>query len=216
MLSRGALSIQARALKGVARAAPCVQTRAESTDAATSEYKGSKNYIPGKQGYAPGFPPPKNWPAEPRTPPAPKLASDLPTPSSAKKQTTSNSSNPEQNATRLYKQRLREMRFAYQYDHLVSQQQKREQQKESLERVKKYQADRKEKLRREWIEYDTKVRADPLSAENVLNSEGKTLLSNIPGEESTTDQHQPDEVAETPSPVVAKPGKPGYRLAPPR
>ncbi|KAJ1949438.1 hypothetical protein EC988_004770, partial [Linderina pennispora] len=190
MLSRGALSIQARALKGIARATPCMQTRAESTDAASSEYQGSKNYVPGKQGYAPGFPPPRNWPAEPREPPKPQLASDLAVPTT-KKQIDSRSSNPEQNATRLYKQKLREMRFSYQYDHLVKQQAKREQQEESLERVKRYQANRKEKLRQEWIEYDTKVRSDPLSAENVLNSEGKTLLSNIPGEESHADQHQP-------------------------
>ncbi|KAI8325759.1 hypothetical protein GQ54DRAFT_249980, partial [Martensiomyces pterosporus] len=191
--------------------------------ASGEEYKGSANYVPGKQGFAPGFPPPKNWRDSPRAKPAPLVPGDLAAPSGKHAyRPESEEAAAAENPARLYKQKMKELRYSYMHGHLVEQQRKRELRKESLAKVRKLHADRREKLRKERILYETQVRADPLSAENVLNAEGKTLLSNIPGEESHADQHQPDADESAGAAAAAKKAvklrdlETGYKLAPPR
>ncbi|KAJ1882983.1 hypothetical protein H4R99_001213 [Coemansia sp. RSA 1722] len=164
-----------------------VSARYQSTD--SSSYEGSKNYVPGKQGYAPGFPPPKNWRAEPRAKPLPLVASDLPKPKPA-------ISRAKPTAATEFRQKMRELRHEYLHDHLVVQQEKREVQKKNLQLMRQVHKERKEKIQRERQVYETQVRSDPLSAENVLNAEGLTLLGNVP-ELKSVDQ-------------------PGYDLKPPK
>ncbi|KAJ2742986.1 hypothetical protein GGI20_004092 [Coemansia sp. BCRC 34301] len=176
-----------RIIIGIAPLVARQSVRYNST--AQSTYGGSSNFVAGKQGYAPGFPPPKNFRDAPRPKPPPKLASDLPAPKASRPATG-------KNAAREYRERLRTLRFAYMHDHLVGQEAKREQRKESLAAARVVQKDRREKLRRERADYETRVRDDPLSSANVMNAEGLTLLGN-------------QDPAGSPEPV-------GYRLAPPR
>ncbi|KAJ1839241.1 hypothetical protein LPJ73_006827, partial [Coemansia sp. RSA 2703] len=171
-----------------------VGRRYQSSD---SDYKGSANYIPGKQGYAPGFPPPKNWRDVPRPKPDPMLASDLPVPKRPSSEAAAARAE-KQNASGTFRQRMRELRHSYLHDHLVNEQTKREERKESLARTREIQAEQREKIRKERLVYQTQVQADPLSAENVLNAEGLTLLGNIP------------------QPAARDINDPGYKLAPPR
>ncbi|KAJ1963454.1 hypothetical protein GGI12_002039 [Dipsacomyces acuminosporus] len=220
MLSRTvAGSIPARSVAGASAFAARVSAnytavRSQSTASSSEEYKGSSNYVSGKQGFAPGFPPPKKWRDSPRPKPAPRLPSDLAAPSAKHGyKPEDEEALLEKNPARVYKQKLKDLRFGYLHEHLVEQQRKRELRKESLEKVRKLHADRREKLRKERIQYETQVRADPLSAENVLNSEGKTLLPNIPGETSHADQHQPDPEQAN---VKLRDLETGYKLAPPR
>ncbi|KAJ2354942.1 hypothetical protein GGF43_002973, partial [Coemansia sp. RSA 2618] len=81
---------------------------ARSMSTASSEYAGSKNYVPGKQGYAPGFPPPKTWPAEPRPRPEAKKSKDVPPPS-AKQTKVPRQASAARDAGRLYNQKMREV-----------------------------------------------------------------------------------------------------------
>lgn len=159
-----------------------------------SAYPGSSNYREGKEGFAPGFPPPKGWRDAPRKKPEPQLATDLP-PRSAKQTYVPKLSSAANNPARQYKMKLRSLRYTYLHDHLVKEEEKREKHQKSLKRAFQIQSERAQRLQQERQEYETKVRADPLSAENVLNAEGKTLLSNIPKEEKSAA---------------------GYELAPPR
>ncbi|KAJ1895468.1 hypothetical protein LPJ66_004571 [Kickxella alabastrina] len=178
---------------------------ARSLSTAAAEYAGSTNYVAGKQGYAPGFPPPKNWRDVPRTKPQPKLASDLPAPKPV--QVPSQAS-----AARQYRQRMRELRYGYLHSHLDGEQGKRDQRKESLAHMRVVHAERREKLKMERMVYETQVRADPLSAENVLNAEGLTLLPNIPGA-TAKGQGQNQDARQ---PRLHDIESPGYTLAPPR
>ncbi|KAJ1720013.1 hypothetical protein LPJ53_005305 [Coemansia erecta] len=171
-----------------------VSRRFQSSD---SDYQGSANYIPGKQGYAPGFPPPKNWRDVPRKKPEPMLASDLPVPKRPSGEAAAAKAG-KQNASGEFRQRMRELRNSYLHDHLENEQTKREHRKESLARMRAMQAEQREKIKKERHLYQTQVQADPLSAENVLNAEGLTLLGNIP------------------EPVARDINDPGYKLAPPR
>ncbi|KAJ2457636.1 hypothetical protein GGF42_002562 [Coemansia sp. RSA 2424] len=177
----------------------------------SSSYGGSANYVPGKQGYAPGFPPPKNFRDAPREKLPPRLASDLPAPKVSShllaKQTAGNSA-------RQYREKLRELRFGYMHDHLEGQEAKREQRRTSLAAAREVQRDRRDKLRKERADYEAQVRDDPLSAANVLNAEGRTLLSNV-ATVSSEEKAVVDPVAASGS--AAGSAEPvGYRLAPPR
>ncbi|KAJ1729288.1 hypothetical protein LPJ61_003598 [Coemansia biformis] len=187
MLARRAAQVAARS--GVASA------RSNSTAAAADgEYPGSSNYRPGKEGYAPGFPPPKGWSAAPAPKPAQLRARDLPT-ASAKQTHVPSSDLAANDAGRLYRQKLRELRYGYLKGHVEQQEKKRELDEMKRQQMRVLVREQKAKLLRERKEYEEKVKADPLSAENVMNAEGKTVLSNL-------------EEAET--------GEVGYTLAPPR
>ncbi|KAJ2898220.1 hypothetical protein GGI21_001165 [Coemansia aciculifera] len=171
-----------------------------------SSYGGSANYVPGKQGYAPGFPPPKNFSDAPRAKLPPKLASDLPAP----KLSYEDKMTAKSNAARQYREKLRALRYGYMHDHLEGQEVKREKRKESLAAAREVQRDRREKLRKEREEYETNVRDDPLSAANVLNADGLTLLGNVAAPvDSVSTKTEENSAAEGSADV-------GYRLAPPR
>ncbi|KAJ2465201.1 hypothetical protein GGI03_002792 [Coemansia sp. RSA 2337] len=188
--------------RGLKATLPVVRISVCHSSTQSSSYGGSANYVPGKQGYAPGFPPPKNFRDAPREKLPPMLASDLPAPKAK--------SQGEQavvgSAARQYREKLRELRFGYMHDHLVGQEAKRKQHKKSLAKAREVQLDRREKLRKERAEYETQVRDDPLSAANVLNAEGRTLLGNVDAAEPSKELSSKERSTE---PV-------GYRLAPPR
>ncbi|KAJ2726633.1 hypothetical protein GGI07_000356 [Coemansia sp. Benny D115] len=172
------------------KASKAPKARKAVSTVAPEDYKGSENYVPGKQGYAPGFPPPKKWSDKPREPRAAVLAADLPAPQDPL---------PIQTPAYRFKEDMRNLRKGYLLEHVQRKEDKVLIQANKLEHVRAMQAERREKLRAERLEYETKVRADPLSAENVLNAEGLTLLGNVA------------ETAESSSKE-----EPGYKLAPPR
>ncbi|KAJ2751429.1 hypothetical protein GGI19_004484 [Coemansia pectinata] len=184
--------------RGLKATLPVVRLSVCHSSTQSSSYGGSANYVPGKQGYAPGFPPPKNSRDAPREKLPPLLASDLPAPKAKSKDEQAVGS-----AARQYREKLRELRFGYMHDHLVGQEAKRKRNEKSLAKAREVQLDRREKLRKERAEYEVQVRDDPLSAANVLNAEGRTLLGNVDTAGALK------EVAASTEPV-------GYRLAPPR
>ncbi|KAJ1643757.1 hypothetical protein J3B02_003836 [Coemansia erecta] len=184
--------------KLICRGKSIVPARLQSTDSTASSFKGSENYVPGKQGYAPGFPPPKNWRAEPRKKPEPLKASDLPAPKPPVVRA-------KPTAATDYRQKMRELRHEYLRDHLVAQEEKRETQKKTLAYMRQVHAERKEKIQREREIYESQVRSDPLSAENVLNAEGLTLLGNVPEQQNQQQQNQQQTMEQ-----------PGFELKPPR
>ncbi|KAJ2306226.1 hypothetical protein IWW55_001553 [Coemansia sp. RSA 2706] len=150
-----------------------------SVSTAAAEYPGSSNYVPGKQGYAPGFPPPKNWRPEVRPKPELKTPSDVPPPS-PKQTTAPNTASAARDAARIYKQKLRTARYAYYLESLDHEVKRAEARVAKHEQAQRLNLERRAKLLKERQEYEANVRADPLSAENVLNAEGKTLLRTIP------------------------------------
>ncbi|KAJ1664091.1 hypothetical protein IW140_004304 [Coemansia sp. RSA 1813] len=169
------------------------------------EYKGSSNYVPGKQGYAPGFPPPKKWRDAVKPKPAPKLPTDLPAPSPKQNKVPTNTKSAN-DALRQYRQKLRQKRYSYMHENLVTEQRKRETRQESREKAHKLVEERRQKLIKERNEYIEKLRADPMSTENVLNAEGRTLMPNLPEEAQNGDGKKPR----------LHTLEPGYKLQPPR
>ncbi|KAJ2840783.1 hypothetical protein FBU31_000126 [Coemansia sp. 'formosensis'] len=188
-----------RGLKA-ATTVPAVRLSVCHSSTQSSSYGGSANYVAGKQGYAPGFPPPKNFRDAPREKLPPLLASDLPAPKPRNTDTQTAG-----NAAKQYRDKLRELRFGYMHDHLVDQEVKREKNKKSLATAREVQRDRREKLRKERAQYEAQVRDDPLSAANVLNAEGRTLLGNVDVVKAPAEEEEKAPI----EPV-------GYRLAPPR
>ncbi|KAJ1817723.1 hypothetical protein LPJ60_004692 [Coemansia sp. RSA 2675] len=184
--------------RGLKATVPAVRLSVCHSSTQSSSYGGSSNYVPGKQGYAPGFPPPKNFRDAPKAKLPPKLASDLPQPKDRSRDEPKASS-----VAKQYREKLRQLRFGYMHDHLVGQEAKREKNKRSLAVAREIQMDRREKLRKERAVYEAQVRDDPLSAANVMNPEGRTMLSNVDAAEV------PQEPPQSTEPV-------GYRLAPPR
>ncbi|PIA15745.1 hypothetical protein COEREDRAFT_81696 [Coemansia reversa NRRL 1564] len=170
-----------------------------------ASYPGSKNYKPGKQGYAPGFPPPKNWSAEPRENLIPMRSTDVPE-ASLKQTYVPKRPTAAKDAQRLYNQKMREMRYEYQYDNLVKKEERQKEVALKWEKLQVIQREKREQLVKERAEYEINIKEDPLSAENVLNAEGKTLLSNVT--ESPAASYEPKRVRH--SKTV------GYSLEPPR
>ncbi|KAJ2005275.1 hypothetical protein GGI04_001203 [Coemansia thaxteri] len=134
----------------------------------STSYGGSSNFVAGKQGYAPGFPPPRHCRDAPQPRAEPPKASDLPAPQKKSKRGGDN-----------YREKLRALRFAYMHEHLEAQETRREQRAASLAAARERHRDLREKVRRERTEYETQVRDDPLSAANVLNGEGQTVVRNL-------------------------------------
>ncbi|KAJ2402796.1 hypothetical protein GGI23_000451 [Coemansia sp. RSA 2559] len=177
-----------------------------------AEYKGSPNYVPGKQGYAPGFPPPKKWHDAVKQPLPLMKPTDLPPPS-PKQSSVPRNPKSASDALRQYRQKMRQQRYAYMHESLVTEQRKRIQRQESLERSYKFVEDRRQKLIKERNEYIEKLRADPLSTENVLNAEGRTLMANMPEEAAQQSSAGENDEAKKPRLHTLKPG---YKLKPPR
>ncbi|KAJ1801648.1 hypothetical protein LPJ59_000137 [Coemansia sp. RSA 2399] len=176
-----------------------------------AEYKGSSNYVPGKQGYAPGFPPPKKW-RDAVKPPLPVMEpKDLPPPSPKQSNVPKNPKSAN-DALRLYRQKLRQQRYVYMHESLVTEQRKRVQRQASHELSRKFVEERRQKLIIERNEFIEKLRADPLSTENVLNAEGRTLMANLP-EEVAKQRSAGDNDDKKPRLHTLKPG---YKLKPPR
>ncbi|KAJ2076599.1 hypothetical protein H4R24_005613 [Coemansia sp. RSA 988] len=170
-------------------------------------YPGSKNYKPGKQGYAPGFPPPKNWSAEPRENLTELRSTDLPS-ASLKQTYVPKRATAAKDAQRLYNQKMREMRYKYQHSNLVQKEEKQKQVAQRWEELQVIQRERRKELLKQRADYEANVKEDPLSAENVLNPEGKTLLSNVTNEPAAP--HEPVRVRRSKQNIS------GYQLEPPR
>ncbi|KAJ2769255.1 hypothetical protein IWQ56_002623 [Coemansia nantahalensis] len=163
---------------------------AAAAEATGSDYPGSENYRPGKEGYAPGFPPPKGWLAAPRPKPAQLRERDLPAASPQQTHVPAAAA-AARDAGRLYRQKLRELRYGYYREHVAAQEAKRERDARKHGQMLVVVREQKARLKRERKEYEERVLADPLSAANVMNAEGKTVLGSLDA------------------------GR-GYRLAPPR
>ncbi|KAJ2807576.1 hypothetical protein H4R20_001231, partial [Coemansia guatemalensis] len=173
-----------------------------------ASYPGSKNYKPGKQGYAPGFPPPKNWSAEPRENLEALRSSDLPE-ASPKQTYVPKRPTAAKDAQRLYNQKMREMRYQYQHSNLVQKEERQKQVARRWEELQVIERERREQLRKQRADYEANVKEDPLSAENVLNPEGTTLLSNVT--DAPPADHEPKRVRRSKQTTEE-----GYQLEPPR
>ncbi|KAJ2558888.1 hypothetical protein EV175_000592 [Coemansia sp. RSA 1933] len=197
VIGLGASSLTVRAASTQSSARP-------ATVCPPEEYKGSQNFIAGKQGFAPGFPPPKKWrdAVKPKLPPMePK---DLPAPSQ-KQHSVPKNPKFANDALRQYRQKLRQRRYGYMHESLVNEERKREQRKESHLRSVEIVMDRRRKLIAEHNEYIEKVRSDPMSSENVLNVEGRTLVPHLHDKDDQIMQKQPR----------LHTLEPGYKLRPP-
>ncbi|KAJ2777144.1 hypothetical protein H4R18_005298 [Coemansia javaensis] len=166
------------------------------------EYPGSKNFRPGKEGYAPGFPPPRGWSGEPkgwksraerRAEEESGAAARIAVPAPSAKQThVPDAARAAADAGRLYRQKMREMRYEYFRESVARGEAKRAADAQKRAEMLVLVRERRDRLKRERREYEDKVLADPLSAANVMNAEGKTVLGNVVD------------------------GEPGYALEPPR
>ncbi|KAF9956070.1 hypothetical protein BGZ72_003049 [Mortierella alpina] len=134
-------------LRQITRTLPRSAIQIRSFTAARSVEEPSANYVPGKQGFAPGMPHPPGTSASPSPPPAPRTVDSLPEMSKSH-QIKANGS-PEQK----YKLEMTKLRHAYQREHFASEDAKRSQKEKhrqgSLRRVKARQSeDRIENERR--------------------------------------------------------------------
>ncbi|KAJ1986540.1 hypothetical protein GGI25_006349 [Coemansia spiralis] len=189
-----ATKVRHDAAKQIARPArKLIEANRPALVCAPEEYPGSPNYVPGQQGYAPGFPPPRKWRATVQKKPEPLRAHELPS-SSTPKPATALESNPE----RVYRQKVRMLRHTYHHDHLLSTERREAELSERMQRAREFTLDRRARLARERNQYVINVLEDPVSSENVLNAEGRTLMPNIP------DKHGLNRL------------EPGHKLEPPR
>ncbi|KAJ2516780.1 hypothetical protein GGI11_003345 [Coemansia sp. RSA 2049] len=189
------------------------------TYSSPDEYEGSKNFVAGKQGYAPGFPPPKGCRDVVRAKPTPMKPTDLPAPS-PKQHAVPRNAKAANDAMRQYRQKLRQKRYAYMHESLTTEQDKQVARQESRERAQKVVQERRRKLIKERNEFIEKLRADPLSTENVLNPEGRTVLANLTGEVEEKEKSKADDATAEADEQRKQPPlhtiKVGYKLQPPR
>ncbi|KAJ2743412.1 hypothetical protein H4S06_005578 [Coemansia sp. BCRC 34490] len=186
------------------------------TYSSPEEYEGSKNFVAGKQGYAPGFPPPKGCRDVVRAKPTPMKPTDLPAPS-PRQHAVPRNAKAANDAMRQYRQKLRQKRYAYMHESLTAEQDKQVARQESRERAQKVVQERRRKLIKERNEFIEKLRADPLSTENVLNPEGRTVLANLAGEvEKSKAGDAAAEAGEQRKQPPLHTIKVGYKLQPPR
>ncbi|KAJ1921159.1 hypothetical protein H4219_000757 [Mycoemilia scoparia] len=149
--------------------------RSVSTETSSGESWVDPEYIPGKQGYMPGFAPPVRKLKNLKPKKKEEIPVELPKPSAFQ----SNVLPKTANSKRLYKQAMKRMRYEFRLNSVRLEQERKERReksfKEGLEREKK-----KVEARRAQREiYNRNIRNDPLSAYNVLNPEGMTTLPNL-------------------------------------
>ncbi|OMJ21898.1 hypothetical protein AYI70_g3191 [Smittium culicis] len=131
-----------------------------------------QSFVPGKKGYSPQFPPPKNWPAAPKPKKNIKTPDDVPPPSPVQ----SKSADPNKPAF-SYKLEMKKLRYQYYKDSLAKGVERKAMIEKNIElkniERKKQIAEHLSKTK----DYIEKVMSDPYSSYNVLNPQGQTVLS---------------------------------------
>ncbi|OMJ12617.1 hypothetical protein AYI69_g9347 [Smittium culicis] len=136
-----------------------------------------QSFVPGKKGYSPQFPPPRNWPAAPKPKKNIKTPDEVPPPSPVQ----SKSADPNKPAF-SYKLEMKKLRYQYYKDSLAKGVERKAMIEKNIElkniERKKQIAEHLSKTK----EYIEKVMSDPYSSYNVLNPQGQTVLS-MPSED---------------------------------
>ncbi|PWA02467.1 hypothetical protein BB558_001387 [Smittium angustum] len=137
--------------------------------------KSSNSYfIPGKRGFSPQFPPPKNWNPVPKEKKPLKKPEEIPEPSKLQSITL----DPKKADPKLlFKQSMKKMRYQYYKEHLGKQLKREQDIKNKLQDIEKRRQRSIQSHMQKSKEYIEKTLLDPFSAYNVLNPEGKTVLS---------------------------------------
>ncbi|KAJ1973398.1 hypothetical protein H4R35_004136 [Dimargaris xerosporica] len=152
------------------RLSTTTSSRTDSTPTASKAEESAQGYVPGVCGYAPGFDPPKGWPRtlQPKKPPM--TAADLEVPAHPRPPVTNTMA-----AKLAYRRLYKETRYTYRHDDLQLWDDRRDklaQQQRVREARQKAREAERQKARDDFVRT---VQNDPLSADNVLNPEGKTV-----------------------------------------